>query len=87
MACKALVAASNCEGDTIGLPDVVTPEGMAASIAFIPDHGRNEAAEIAEEIIGLCGCVVDSEKELAEIRARNTELVVRAMELTQELQT
>lgn len=84
---KALVAASDGEGDTIGLPDIITPEEIAAAIAFIPDHKRNEAAEIAEDIIGLCGCVVNSDKELDEIRARNAELVAKAMELTQEMQT
>ncbi len=78
---KALVAASNAAGDTVGLPDVVTPERLAASVAFIPDDKRDVAANIAEAILNLCGCV-ESEAELAAIRVSNTVLLSRAMALT-----
>jgi len=79
----AMLAASDDEGNTVGLPDHIVPQVMATFISFIPDSNRNAAADLAEELLDNGGCA-SSQAELDAFSARHDEIMTRAMELTNE---
>jgi hypothetical protein len=69
-------------GDTIALPDAITPLTMLPFVAWVPHNLREEAADIAEAIVGNTD-VASSEEEANQLRAKHEALVAKALALTE----